>query len=68
MWQYYIVVYMIWRCTFEDDMCGMTQVDVIDWIRHTFATPTVETGPTYAYEGSYYIYIEANNVIEKTAR
>ncbi|GAF80346.1 unnamed protein product, partial [marine sediment metagenome] len=35
--------------------------DDIDWTRHTGSTPSTNTGPSSAYEGSYYLYIESTS-------
>ena len=57
----------LWRCRFElsdgaSSLCGMTQLtnDQFDWTLWTGPTISEETGPERAYEGSFYIYIEAS--------
>ena len=56
-----------WSCNFEgsnggSDWCGLQQdeFDDFDWTIQTGKTPSEETGPDQAYEGNYYIYIEAS--------
>ncbi|ELT88550.1 hypothetical protein CAPTEDRAFT_184991 [Capitella teleta] len=43
--------------------CGMTQSsdDSFDWSMGSGPTPSEETGPDRAYDGSYYIFIEASS-------
>uniref|UniRef100_A0A3P9KZD7 Zonadhesin, like n=1 Tax=Oryzias latipes TaxID=8090 RepID=A0A3P9KZD7_ORYLA len=55
-------------CDFNQDsspFCSFRQdnTDNSDWIRHTGATPTPNTGPSGDYpDGGYYIYHEGDNV------
>ncbi len=35
--------------------------DDIDWTRQTGSTPSTDTGPTAAYEGSYYVFTESSS-------
>ena len=56
-----------WSCNFEEsnggsDWCGLEQdqFDDFDWTIQTGKTPSEETGPDQAFEGNYYIYIEAS--------
>ena len=45
-------------------MCGMTVVednDNFDWEVWSGETPSLETGPDFAYNGEFYIYTEATN-------
>ncbi len=61
----------LFRCTFETNdgsasLCGMQQdmtydTGDFDWTLWKGATPSKETGPSRAYSGEYYIYIEASN-------
>lgn len=48
---------------------GNTTGDDTDWTRHTGATTSYYTGPSSAYEGNYYSYIESSspNYPTKTA-
>jgi len=51
------------RCTFETviDDCAMTQLSGnFTWTRHSGTTVTLDTGPSAAFEGLYYAYIEAS--------
>ena len=43
-------------------LCGMEQQtsDVFDWSLHKGETPSDETGPSRAYNGDFYMYIEAS--------
>lgn len=43
-------------------LCGMEQSDNdnFDWTMGNGPTPSEETGPPSAYDGSYYIFIEAS--------
>ena len=57
----------LWACNFEtadgsSTMCDLEQDrsdDKIDWTLWRGATPSQETGPKAAYNGKYYIYLEA---------
>ena len=58
----------IWSCDFDgsngqSDWCRMEQdeFDDFDWTIQSGKTPSEETGPEEAYDGEYYIYIEASN-------
>lgn len=42
--------------------------DNLDWTRRSGSTPSSGTGPSGAYEGSYYMYTEASGNNNKTAR
>lgn len=62
--------------SFESDFGVFNQntCDELDWIRHTGPTPSTlnngahDTGPTNAYNGQYYLYVEASgNYPNKTA-
>ncbi|XP_071144169.1 sushi, von Willebrand factor type A, EGF and pentraxin domain-containing protein 1-like [Mytilus edulis] len=44
-------------CVLEQDVLN----DDFDWTRRTGGTPTPGTGPSFAAEGSYYFYMEADN-------
>ena len=48
---------------FENTLGGWTQstADDIDWTVDANGTPSSNTGPSSAYEGSYYIYVEASS-------
>ena len=59
----------LWRCNFDGDsdpdggsMCGMIQStqDELDWTLTRYPTPSGDTGPDAAYDGSYYIFVEAS--------
>ncbi|MTI21304.1 hypothetical protein E1176_09765, partial [Fulvivirga sp. RKSG066] len=56
---------------FESGLGNWTQVngDDFDWARRSGGTPSSNTGPSSATEGSYYLYIEASspNYSNKTA-
>jgi hypothetical protein len=43
-------------------LCGSEQDkdDIFDWTRWSGSTPSQETGPIHAYDGDYYLYIEAS--------
>jgi len=48
-------------CTFETDYCGMTRLTGnFSWTRHSGTTVTLDTGPSAAFEGLYYVYLEAS--------
>ncbi|MFH1977696.1 MAG: hypothetical protein ABIJ92_00010 [Candidatus Aenigmatarchaeota archaeon] len=49
--------------TFEVDFGNWTNVagDDFDWTRFSGSTPSGQTGPTSAYEGTWYIYTEASS-------
>jgi len=48
-------------CTFETDYCGMTELTGnFSWTRHSGTTVTLDTGPSAAFEGLYYVYLEAS--------
>ncbi|MEA3450894.1 MAG: hypothetical protein U9Q83_03215, partial [Bacteroidota bacterium] len=55
--------------SFESDLGGWTQLttDDFDWTRNSGTTPTDGTGPSSASDGSYYLFVEANNNHENTA-
>ena len=57
-----------WACSFDSpnggsDFCDITQDrnDDFDWTLTNKRTPSYETGPDHAYNGEYYIFIEASN-------
>ena len=58
-----------WQCSFEptspagNQLCGMIQdtTDQFDWTVFTGPTPSDPTGPDFAADKDYYIYIEASN-------
>ena len=60
-----------WSCDFEsrnkgDTFCGMTQetrkqVDKFDWSLGEYGTPSQETGPSRAHDGTHFMYIEASH-------
>ena len=59
---------VVWACSFDgkdgySDWCDMSQDrnDDFDWTIWSGSTPSDETGPERAYNGKYYIYIEASN-------
>jgi astacin len=59
---------MMWECSFEpeskpDQLCGMVQdsSDDFDWTVYSGPTPSNPTGPDAAFDGQYYVYIEASN-------
>lgn len=41
--------------------------DDLDWAKGAYRTPTAYTGPSAAYEGIFYAYIEASSNSDKTA-
>ncbi|RLD59962.1 MAG: hypothetical protein DRJ01_10480, partial [Bacteroidetes bacterium] len=41
--------------------------DDLDFTRQSGSTPTVSTGPSSAYDGSYYLYLESTNNFQKEA-
>ncbi|MGJ8654743.1 MAG: glycosyl hydrolase [Opitutaceae bacterium] len=49
--------------SFETGFGSWSQVqdDDIDWTRHTGGTPTANTGPSQASDGTYYIYFEGHD-------
>ena len=52
-------------CSFEttpDPWCLYTDVTsaVFNWTRINGTTPSFETGPYQAYDGDYYLYLEAS--------
>lgn len=57
-----------WLCSFEQPNGGMTWCDIqqgtadqFDWTLWTGPTPSDPTGPDSAYNGKFYIYIEASD-------
>ena len=53
-----------WSCSFDDGMCGITQMkdDDFDFERHTGYTPSALTGPTRDVSGKgFYMFIEASS-------
>ena len=51
-----------YECDFEFDLCGMnsTRQDDFDWLFESGPTPTDNTGPDRAQNGTYYMYIESS--------
>lgn len=47
-------------CTFEHDFCNWLDVGEEPWTRRSAGTPSSNTGPSAAIEGTYYIYTEAS--------
>lgn len=52
-------------CSFENyDFCEFDQIgsreDELDWNIQEKETPTDDTGPSRAYDGTYYAYLEAS--------
>ena len=50
-------------CSFEDRaICDYSQsmTDTADWERNSGGTITVNTGPTSAFDGQYYMYLESS--------
>ncbi|ELT88549.1 hypothetical protein CAPTEDRAFT_218762 [Capitella teleta] len=52
-----------WTCGFESNFCDMEQLsnDQFDWSRNEGLTGTSDTGPTAAYQGTWFMYIEASS-------
>ena len=59
----------IWQCDFETSsgasaFCNMEQstrdTPNYDWQLWTGFTPSQQTGPTFAFNGAYYLYFEAS--------
>ncbi|XP_061183018.1 MAM and LDL-receptor class A domain-containing protein 1-like [Saccostrea echinata] len=50
------------HCTFEDDTCFLQNIDgdSFDWTIRSGSTPSSNTGPSSAFEGTMYSYIEAS--------
>jgi len=50
-------------CDFEGSLCGWVQSksDQFDWSFRSGKTPSSNTGPTKAFKGSQYLFIEASN-------
>lgn len=61
--------FILMDCSFEssswesDYSCGLSQLtnDRFDWTRMTGPTSSSSTGPSFASDGGYYLYIEASN-------
>lgn len=57
------------NCSFESSYweselsCGLSQMtnDNFDWTRYSGSSPSSSTGPSYASDGSYYLYIETSS-------
>ena len=53
----------MWQCDFAlDNLCGaavLADEDSFDWLLRTGRVPSVETGPSQAFSGDYYVYTEA---------
>ena len=56
--------------SFESDfgIWMQSSTDNIDWTRYSGNTPTDSTGPSAAYDGNYYIYIESDSNLFNPAR
>jgi hypothetical protein len=63
---------LIWQCNFDSDfndtckvvLVGITNISpVFTWSRITGPTVSGETGPETAYDGDYYIYLEASGQV-----
>eukprot|EP00618_Florenciella_parvula_P018458 CAMPEP_0119541572 /NCGR_PEP_ID=MMETSP1344-20130328/53030_1 /TAXON_ID=236787 /ORGANISM="Florenciella parvula, Strain CCMP2471" /LENGTH=409 /DNA_ID=CAMNT_0007585579 /DNA_START=57 /DNA_END=1286 /DNA_ORIENTATION=+ len=56
--------YVMHRCGFESDNCGYSTPDSTSnaFNRNSGATPSSYTGPSAAYEGSYYMHVEATGL------
>ncbi|XP_076083349.1 uncharacterized protein LOC143054280 [Mytilus galloprovincialis] len=58
-----------YSCTFEEHEDGcFLQNDLSDnfnWTRNTGTTPSKYTGPSSAFEGTYYLYIEASPPVQE---
>ena len=52
---------VLFNCNFETDLCGLTTTGNNIWIRYNQPTPSGNTGPDVAYNGSYYVYFEASD-------
>ena len=51
-------------CSFEmEDICGyeQSQTDEFDWSRRSGSTPSTNTGPSSAFNGQFYMYIETSD-------
>ena len=63
-----VITGYLWKCNFETSdgsstMCDLEQerrADKFDWTLWHGNTPSKETGPKAAFDGEYYIYIEAS--------
>jgi hypothetical protein len=53
-------------CDFFDNTKGPASSDIY-WSRTSGATPSHNTGPAHAYDGSYYIFTEASSTFNKKA-
>ncbi|CAE7472602.1 unnamed protein product, partial [Symbiodinium necroappetens] len=53
--------YDIVACSFETDSCGWRAMNDQAWMRRTGGTPSSSTGPSGAFDGDYYMYLEANS-------
>ena len=51
------------NCTFETGLCGWENDGTAEtgWIRWKGATPSIDTGPDQAANGTYYMYMEASD-------
>ncbi|CAG2211127.1 unnamed protein product [Mytilus edulis] len=54
-----------YSCTFEEHEDGCFLQDTFNWTRNTGTTPSKYTGPSLAYEGTYYLYIEASPPVQE---
>jgi hypothetical protein len=59
-------------CDFERDICSIQQLgfpsDYFDWTRYQGPTPDVNTGPSSAYQGSWYFYTETSGTNKVNAK
>ena len=51
--------------TWETGLLAQNSASQQPWTRITSGTPSANTGPNGAYEGTYYLYMEASNQINK---
>ncbi|CAE7945511.1 unnamed protein product, partial [Symbiodinium necroappetens] len=47
-------------CSFEADFCSWRAMNDQAWMRRNGATPSAYTGPSGAFDGGHYIYLEAD--------
>ena len=67
-----IIIYQITQSAFVTegttcDFLSQSAEDAHDWLIHTDATQTSNTGPNSAYDGKYYAYIEASHMDPETS-
>nr|XP_034326622.1 uncharacterized protein LOC109620900 isoform X2 [Crassostrea gigas] len=55
-------VFVSYSCSFETDLktCSITNYGKMKWKRHSRGTPSDNTGPYSAKEGTFYVYTEAS--------